>query len=125
MNQSNSTAWKPIRMPTPGELGITLEAAAQPNRVSALLSPAPQRINRLAGPDRFDLVSVAGWLDQQGAKKCLREKLSEGVQIQCSFAQGATSQDRIFSAHGATDEAALRDLVQEVRQWKEESAGIR
>lgn len=112
-------------MPTPSELGISLEAAATPSQASALLSPAPQKPNRLAGPDRLDLASVTSWLDQQGAKKCLREKLSEGVQIQCSFAQGATTQDRIFSAHGATDEAALRDLVQEVRQWKEESAGTR
>jgi hypothetical protein len=124
-DRSNAVAWRPIQVPTPGELGINVEIVAKPTPVSALLSPASQQANRVAGPDRFDLVSVTTWLDQQGAKTCLREKLSDGVQIQCSFAHGPATQDRIFSVHGANDDAALRELVQEVRQWKEESIGTR
>jgi hypothetical protein len=124
-NPSDSLAWKPIRVPTPRELGISVDAKVKPGQASAMLSPPPQQANRIAGPDRFDLVSVTTWLDQQGAKKCFRERLPEGVQIKCSFAQATSTQERIFSVHGANDDAALRELVQEVKQWKEESANTR
>jgi hypothetical protein len=121
-----TSLWKPIRVPTPSELGIaTAEAVtANPQAAPNSLFIASSESPRLEMPARFDFGTVSSWLDSQGAKMCQREKLVEGVQIHCSFAQRGQD-DRVFSVRGVNDEAALRELVRQVAVWKGQLVGMR
>jgi hypothetical protein len=96
--------WKPIRIPTPSQLGIP---ANEPTQVATL------PVATAALPERYDLATVTAWLDSQGVRSCQRERLAEGVRYACTFAS-AGQPEQTLSARGATDEDALKGLVQEV-----------
>lgn len=95
---ASSPGWTPIRIPTPSELGIlTSQTKTKP-------------LNMVALPERYDLATVTSWLDRQGVRSCLREKLPEGVQLVCNLGANETA----ITVRGMTDEEALQKLVQEV-----------
>jgi len=101
----SSPGWKPIRIPSPDEMGIASVTATKPTPVSTV-----------ALPDRYDLGSVTAWLDRQGARSCHRERLAEGIQFECSF----TGNLAPIKVRGNTEEEALQKLVQEVVRQKQE-----
>ncbi|HQR09354.1 MAG TPA: hypothetical protein PLN21_21210 [Gemmatales bacterium] len=101
----SSQSWKPIRIPSPDEMGIASVTETKPTPVSTV-----------ALPDRYDLGTVTAWLDRQGARSCHRERLAEGIQFECSFTGNMTP----IKVRGNTDEEALQKLVQEVVRVKQE-----
>lgn len=100
----SSQGWKPIRIPSPDEMGIATPTAK------------PTQVSTVALPDRYDLGTVTAWLDRQGARSCHRERLAEGIQFECSF----TGNMAPIKVRGNTDEEALQKLVQEVVRQKQE-----
>lgn len=102
---SSSPGWKPIRIPSPDEMGI-VQVGAKPTPVATV-----------ALPDRYDLGTVTAWLDRQGARSCHRERLAEGIQFECSFTNSLPP----IKVRGNTDEEALQKLVQEVVRVKQEN----
>jgi hypothetical protein len=101
----SSQGWKPIRIPSPDEMGIASVTATKPTPVSTVVLP-----------DRYDLGTVTAWLDRQGARSCHRERLAEGIQFECSFINSLPP----IKVRGNTDEEALQKLVQEVVRQKQE-----
>ncbi|MFT3883102.1 MAG: hypothetical protein QM703_26055 [Gemmatales bacterium] len=100
----SSPGWKPIRIPSPDEMGIVAVGA----------KPTP--VATVALPDRYDLGTVTAWLDRQGARSCHRERLAEGIQYECNF----TGNLAPIKVRGSTEEEALQKLVQEVVRVKQE-----
>lgn len=100
----SSPGWKPIRIPSPDEMGIATPTA----------KPTP--VSTVALPDRYDLGTVTAWLDRQGARSCHRERLAEGIQYECNF----TGNLAPINVRGSTEEEALQKLVQEVVRVKQE-----
>lgn len=100
----SSQGWKPIRIPSPDEMGI----------VTPVARPTP--VATVALPDRYDLGTVTAWLDGHGARSCHRERLAEGIQFECSFTNSLPP----IKVRGNTDEEALQKLVQEVVRQKQE-----
>jgi hypothetical protein len=101
--------WKSIAIPTPSQLGIT-PADAAPS------APPLMAVSTLTAPGRFDLATVTAWLDELGARSCQRERLAEGVKFVCTFGPEQT-----VTARGASDEEALKALVQEVLRTRQAS----
>jgi hypothetical protein len=119
---NNEGSWKPIRIPSPAEMGIASAGAipaGRDNRESEALGDGVA----LAPPPAYDLAVVAAWLDSQGLRRLQREKTVEGVLFQCSF--GPDGREQNFSARGANDQQALTALVQQVLQWKRRAVAIR
>jgi len=101
---ASSPGWKPIRIPSPDEMGI-VPVGAKPTPVSTV-----------ALPERYDLGTVTVWLDRQGVRSCNRERLAEGVQYVCSLGANAPA----ITVRGNTEEEAMQKLVQEVLRQKQE-----
>lgn len=101
---ASSPGWTPIRIPTPIELGI----------LTSQTKETP--VSTVALPERYDLGTVSSWLDRQGARSCLREKLPEGIQFVCNMGANTPT----ITVRGVTEEAALQKLVQEVVKSKQE-----
>jgi hypothetical protein len=98
--------WKPVKIPTPTQLGIIAADPTPSATPIASLTTSP-------APEQFDLATVTSWLDRLGARSCQRERLAEGIRFVCTFAQ-AGQPDQAITASGNTEEAALKALVQEV-----------
>jgi hypothetical protein len=99
--QHRQADWKPIRIPTPSELGILVKQTRT------------LPVNTVELPERYDLATVTLWLDRMDVRSVQRDKLLEGYQYSCLLGEGQVT------VQGATDQLALQKLVQEVARQKQ------
>lgn len=99
--QNRQAEWKPIRIPTPAEMGILVKQTRT------------RPVSTVELPERYDLGTVTTWLDRMDVRSVKRDKLAEGYQYSCILGEGQVT------VQGATEEQALQRLVQEVARQKQ------
>lgn len=99
--QNRQADWKPIRIPSPSEMGILVKQTRT------------LPVSTVELPDRYDLGTVTTWLDRMDVRSVKRDKLVEGYQYSCLVGEGQVT------VQGATEEQALQKLVQEVARQKQ------
>lgn len=104
-----SPGWKPIHIPTPDELGIASNSTRPTIPATTVSQPT------LTLPEQYDLGTVTSWLDTVGARSFQREKLAEGIQLNCQL----DANQAPITVRGHTEKEALQKLVQEVVRQKQ------